>query len=542
MESTCTDLSYKETGAFSSIIIDYLEQHPNLSSFYEHPVDWNGFHSSIERRKTFRVNRPLLVEQLVQQYQLTGIHEAVQQHFDELLEENTFTVCTAHQPALFTGTLYFIYKIVHTIRLADELNERFPDSNFIPVFYMGSEDADLDELGHIYLSGDTLRWNTNQTGAVGRMHTKGLEPIIHRLEGELSVLPFGAELISMIRKCYAAGKTIQQATFMFINELFADRGLVVLIPDNAALKRVMAPIFKDDLLNQVPSSIVQTTIAELEKFYKVQANPRDVNLFYLLDKSRDRIEKTGEDEWSVVDQDIRFSKEQLLKELDEHPERFSPNVILRGVFQETVLPNIAFIGGGGELAYWLELKALFNHYNVPYPVLVLRNSFLLVEAKWKNKIDKLGIDVLATFSSEDQLLKAIVQRETSNILSVTKQVEQARKLYQELRAIATQVDRSLDEHVGALEHSAISRIEELEKKLMRAEKRKFEAEKRQLHAIKSALFPKNSLQERVENFMPYYARHGAAFIDMIYDQSLSIDPKFRIIELQDMPVETSKKL
>jgi bacillithiol biosynthesis cysteine-adding enzyme BshC len=541
MESTCTDLSYKETGAFSSIIIDYLEQHPNLSPFYEYPVDWNGFRSSIERRQTFKVNRPLLVEQLEQQYQLTGIHEAVQQHLDELKQENTFTVCTAHQPALFTGTLYFIYKIVHTIRLADELNERFPDSNFVPVFYMGSEDADLDELGHIYLSGDTLRWNTPQTGAVGRMNTKGLEPIIHRIEGELSVLPFGPELVSIIRKCYGAGRTIQQATFMFINELFADRGLIVLIPDNGELKRVMAPVFKDDLLQQVPSSIVQATITELEKSYKVQANPREVNLFYLLDNSRDRIEKTGEDEWSVVGQDMRFTKEQLLNELEEHPERFSPNVILRGIFQETILPNIAFIGGGGELAYWLELKSLFRHYKVPYPVLVLRNSFILVEQKWKHKLNKLGLDVLSTFSPEELLLKSIVQRETSNILSVTKQVEQARKVYQELRAIAVQVDKSLDEHVGAIEHKAIDTIEELEKKLMRAEKRKFDAEKRQLHAIKSALFPKNNLQERVENFLPYYARHGVAFIDMIYDQSLSIDPKFRIIELQEAPVEISRK-
>ena len=407
---------------------------------------------------------------------------------------------------------------------------------------MGSEDADLDELGHIYLSGDTLRWNTSQTGAVGRMSTKGLEPIIQRIDGELSVLPFGTELVSMIRKCYAAGRTIQQATFMFINELFADRGLVVLIPDNGELKRVMTPVFKDDLLQQVPSSIVQRTIEELEKSYKVQATPREVNIFYLLDKSRDRIEKTGEDEWSVVGQDIHFSREQILQELEEHPERFSPNVILRGIFQETILPNIAFIGGGGELAYWLELNGLFKHYQVPYPVLVLRNSFLLIEQKWKHKIDKLGLDLLATFSPEEELLKPIVQRETNNILSVSKQVEQARKAYQELKSIAIQVDKSLEEHVGAIEHKAISKIEELEKKLMRAEKRKFDAEKRQLHAIKSALFPKNNLQERVENFLPYYARHGCAFLDMIYDQSLSIDPKFRIIELQEVPVEASKKL
>ena len=329
---------------------------------------------------------------------------------------------------------------------------------------------------------------------------------------------------------------------MFINELFADRGLIVLIPDNASFKQVMAPVFMDDLLQQVPSSIVKKTINELEKNYKVQANPREVNLFYLLENSRERIEKTGEDEWSVIGQEIRFSKESLLKELEEHPERFSPNVILRGLLQETILPNIAFIGGGGELAYWLELKALFNHYKIPYPVLVLRNSFLLVEEKWKHKINNLGIDFHATFSNEEQLLKGIVLRDTSNTLSLKEHVDKLRKVYEEMRSISDQVDHSLDAHVAAIEHKAISVIHALEKKLMRAEKRKFEAEKRQLHAIKSALFPKNNLQERVENFMPYYARHGAAFIDMIYDQSLSIEPKFRVIELLETPLEATKKV
>jgi len=539
MESTCTELSYKETGAFSSIVIDYLEQSPALRSFYEHPVDWSGFSNSIRNRRQFTVNRRLLVEQLTHQYQLTGIHEAVKQHLDELLDENTFTVCTAHQPAIFTGTLYFIYKIVHTIRLADELNDRFPDCNFVPVFYMGSEDADLDELGHIYLSGDTIRWDTSQSGAVGRMQTTGLDPIINRIDGELSVLPFGPELVSMIRKSYKAGQNIQQATFRFINELFAERGLLVLIPDNGALKKEMASVFIDDLLHQVPSSIVQQTISKLSDNYKVQANPREVNLFYLQDNSRDRIEKTGDDEWSVVGKDIKFSKSSLLQELREFPERFSPNVILRGLFQETILPNIAFIGGGGELAYWLELKELFVHYKVPYPVLVLRNSFLLVEEKWREKINKLGLDILATFRSEDALLTEIVKRETVNILTLDAQVEAAYKFYGELKQIAGKIDHSLDAHVGALEHRAVKQLQALEKKLTRAEKRKFEAEKRQLHAVHSALFPKDNLQERVENVMPYYARYGPAFIDMIYDQSLSIESKFRVIELSSVSAKAT---
>lgn len=539
MESTCTDLSHKQTGAFSSLVLDYLGGQQPLKEFYEHPVSWEGMEASIEARSASNVDRSLLVNALRQQYTLTGIRPAVERNLQSLLDNNTFTVCTAHQPAIFTGTLYFVYKIIHTIRLADTLNNKYPGKHFVPVFYMGSEDADLDELGHIFLSGDTLRWETKQAGAVGRMQVKGLEPILHRIEGELSVLPYGPELVDLIRSCYSTGN-IQEATFRLVDRLFADRGLLVVIPDNALLKRSMLEVFEDDLLHQTASSIVRNTIDRLSKHYKVQANPREVNLFYLQDGARDRIEKTGENEWSVVGKNIRFSREELLHHLREHPERFSPNVILRGLFQETILPNIAFIGGGGELAYWLELKDLFQHYGVPYPMLILRNSFLLVEEKWKLKLSKLRLDIGAMFQSEDAIINKIVTRETTNQLSLEAEIREAGAYYDRLKALTSSIDRSLEAHIESLKTRALSLIEALEKKLLRAEKRKYEAEKRQVHAVRQALFPKNNLQERVENFMPYYALYGPSFLDMLYDHSKAIEPAFGVVNMKQ--VDTPSKI
>jgi len=346
MDCNSTNLSFEQTGYFSKIITDYCNGSPDLRPFYKHPVSLEGIAAAISARQSAQPDRHLLVTELQKQYTGIDTTAAVQQNIQLLLQPNTFTITTAHQPAIFTGHLYFVYKILHVIKLADRLKKEFPGNHFVPVFWMGSEDADLDELGHVYLNGEKLVWETKQTGAVGRMQTKGLDKMIHRIEGELSVQPYGKELIQLLRSCYLESPDIQTATFKLINALFAAYGLIVIIPDTPNLKRAMEPVFREDLLQQKPAAVVKKTIEQLGENYKVQAHPREINLFYFKDNIRELIElKDGK--YEVRNTPINFTKEEILAELTAHPERFSPNVILRGLYQETVLPNIAFVGGGG---------------------------------------------------------------------------------------------------------------------------------------------------------------------------------------------------
>jgi bacillithiol synthase len=529
MDCTSTRLSYADTGYFSKLMVDYLGQAPGLQPFYKYSSNKEGIEAAIKNRKGAANHRKLLVEELNKQYASVPASSPVQKNIQKLLNENTFTITSAHQPAIFTGHLYFIYKILHSIKLAEQLKKDFPANDFVPVFWMGSEDADLDELGHIYLSGEKLVWNTKQKGAVGRMNTKGLDAIIHRISGELSVLPYGKELVKLITACYTESPDIQTATFKLLHALFAEFGLVVLLPDNANLKRIMQPVFEEDLFKQQPSAIVEKTMERLAENYKVQANPRQVNLFYLEDGIRNLIVADG-DKFTVRDTDIQFSAAEIKEELKNHPERFSPNVILRGLYQETLLPNIAFIGGGGETAYWLELKDLFDHYNTPFPVLILRNSFLIIENKWREKMEKLGFTAKDFFQSEQALLTALVSRHKNGELKLKNELEAAVQVYQLLKNKAGAIDKSLLQHVEALQVRTLKPLQELEKKMLRAEKRKYEAEQRHIHQVKSALFPKSGLQERIENFMPYYAKGGPSFIKMIYDHSLSLEQEFVVLE------------
>ncbi len=528
MDCSFTTLAYQKTGYFTSLITDYLAQKPELSRFYQHPVSPDGMRQAMEARKQFRTDRPALVKHLHEQYKQVSTSAQVIRNINLLSEENTFTVCTAHQPALFTGTLYFVYKILHAIRLADTLTKQFPGHHFVPVYWMGSEDADLDELGKFYLGTEKITWNTTQTGAVGRMNTKGIDTLLHRIEGELSVLPYGKELMELLRDAYRKGDNIQNSTFRLLDSLFREYGLIVLIPDTAMLKKQMQAVFEDDLYRQTPSTIVSETIREFPSHYKIQANPREVNLFYLKDDLRGRIEKTG-DTYIVHDSSLSFTAETINRELQEFPERFSPNVILRGLYQETILPNIAFIGGGGETAYWLELKSLFDHYNVPFPVLVLRNSFLLTDTRTLKKIEKMGFTLEDFFLPEEKLLNILVTKNKNGQLKLEKEKEAAQSIYGQLKEKAGEIDHSLKQHVEALRVKALKPLEELEKKMLRAEKRKYETEQRQIHAIKSMLFPLNGLQERIENFMPYYARYGAAFLEKLYQHSLSLEQEFGLL-------------
>ena len=528
MDWNCTQLPYDNTGYFSKIIRDYINESSDLSGFYSHAVNLNGIADAISAREAFPTNRNLLVGELVKQYSGVITSKAVTDNISLLAKENTFTLCTAHQPVIFTGTLYFIYKILHIIKLAETFKEQFPDKNFVPVFYMGSEDADLDELGKLYMGTEKLTWDAGQKGAVGRMHTKGLATIIDRLEGEISIHPYGKQLIQLFRNTYLKSADLQTATFKLLNELFKDFGLVVLVPDNALLKRVMLPVFEDDLFHQTPSKIVAESTKRLEAHYKVQANPRSINLFYLKDDIRELISFNGQD-FEVRHTDLKFSPEEMRVELQEYPERFSPNVILRGLFQEQILPNIAFIGGGGETAYWLELRGLFEHYKTPFPVLVLRNSFLMIEKKWGQKLAKLGISESQIFQPEHVLMENLVKARSGKQLMLDSELKALEEVYNEIQLVSADVDPTLLKHVGALKTRASKAVKILEKKLLRAEKRKFADQFRQLQQIKAALFPLDGLQERIDNFIPWYARYGSEFFNTVYENSLGLEQQFVVL-------------
>jgi bacillithiol synthase len=530
MNVTSTAIAYRQTGYYTSLVSDYLAAKEELRSFYSFPVSVDGIKAAVEQRKLYATDRKLLVDVLQKHYTGENTTTLQQQNINKLNNANCFTVTTAHQPNIFTGHLYFIYKILHAIKLCEKLKAEIPQDDFVPVFYIGSEDADLEELGHVYINGIKHEWKTNQTGAVGRMKVdKALIKILNDIAGEITVQPDGSEIIEQMKACYTEGATIEQATFALVNALFGEYGLIVLLPDDADYKKAFTPVIERELMEQFSSRIVEDTVRQLPKRYKVQAGGRELNMFYLKDEMRERIEKIN-DRWVVLNSTLSFSESQIREELKNNPGRFSPNVILRPVFQEMILPNIAFIGGGGEIAYWLELKGVFAAAAVPFPVLVLRNSFLLVEKNCRLRINDLGFEVADMFKTENDLLDVLVKRDSKVELSLEKEKQAIKDFYADLGNTTGAVDITLQPHTEVLGKLALRKIEALEKKMLRAEKKKFEIQKRQLHKLKAQLFPLDNLQERIENVMPFYAKWGKDFIKTIYNNSVALEQEFVVLQ------------
>ncbi len=531
MSVSVSHLPYSDTGYFSQLVTDYISAHNNLSTFYTYVHTAQGLAAAIEGRAQYPVNRKVLNEILTHQYERLNKHEAVSNNLQLLLDENTFTVCTAHQPNLLTGYLYFIYKIVHAIKLAEELKLQHPGKNFVPVYYMGSEDNDLEELGTFRYAGRKFVWDANgQTGAVGRMDTRSIKPILDDLFKLLG--PPGDNLNNLKKllvEAYQQQGDISGATQYLVNELFGRFGLIVLNPDEAAFKQAILPILKDDLLHQIAYGIVSAEAEKLEQHYKAQAHPRPINLFYLNDQLRERIEKRG-DRWHVLNTDISWDEPELMQELETHPERFSPNVILRGIFQESILPDVAFIGGGAEVAYWLELKALFTHYNVFYPAIILRQSILWVQKPQADMRRKLELSITDIFRPELDLVRDLVTQSAGTEWQTSEEATAMEAIMNSLKQKATSLDVTLRGSAEAALAKIKHQLQVLEKKMLRAEKRKLQTELARISKLKAGIFPNNSLQERTDNFADWFLLYGHDYFDIVKDAIQPLQNEFVVIE------------
>ena len=530
MDTDCTYISYDQTNSFSELVYDYINKNEKIVPFYQFEPNAQGIRRAIETRKNYKTDREALAKILNKQYTTLPAIALVNDNIQSLLSENTFTICTAHQPNLATGYLYFFYKIFHAIRMSEELNLQYPEQHFVPVYYMGSEDNDLDELGQFWYENKKYKWDADgQNGAVGRMETQSLKPLLEELFKKLG--PPGAnceDLINLLNESYLGHKTIGAATQYLVHQLFGRYGLVIINPDDVELKSLFKDIISDELFHQHSFPIVSRQSKLLAELYKAQAFPREINLFYLKDNLRERIEKHG-DNWVVINTNLIFSEQELKEELANHPERFSPNVILRGLFQETILPNICFIGGGAEVAYWLQLKPLFDYYKVFYPVIFLRQSVQIINDDAWNLMRRLHTTVTEIFMNENELTKLLLVRKNNHSWHLDIERQSIETIFGTIAEKAMNTDATLKKSVFA----ALTKIEKqlliIEQKIYRAEKRKEKETVDQIKRLKVAVQPNGGLQERVENFMPYYLRHGFKIFDRIKNNIQPFDNQFLII-------------
>ncbi|MBZ9730334.1 bacillithiol biosynthesis cysteine-adding enzyme BshC [Salegentibacter sp. JZCK2] len=527
-------IPYKETNYFTDLILDYLAEKEDLKSFYNRFPNLENFNAQIEEKSSFsQKNRKILVKALKEQYSKIEISEVTQRNIESLEDEKTFTVVTGHQLNLFTGPLYFLYKIVSTINLTRKLKEKYPENNFVPVYWMATEDHDFEEINFFNLNGKKFQWANAPKGAendaVGNLSTEGLEDVFKLFSAEIGGGKDADFLKELFKKSYLEHDNLAEATLYLANELFKEEGLVILDAQQKPLKELFIPYAENELFEQVSH---KTTTATAERFnklgYNVQVNPREINLFYLNNGLRERIiEREGE--YFVHETEIKWSKEEVLKELKDFPERFSPNVMLRPLYQEVILPNLCYIGGGGEIAYWLELKDYFEAENVVFPVLLLRNSALIQSEKLDKKRAKLNISNKELFLKQHELINRKV-RQISNIdIDFSQQKEHLLEQFQQMYNLAEQTDKSFIGAVKAQEVKQLKGLENLEKRLLKAQKRKLEDEVSRIAELQNELFPNKGLQERQTNFSEIYAEYGEELISVLLKELDPLQAEFKVL-------------
>ncbi len=523
MEVDC--IPFRKTGYFSKLICDYLDENENIRSFYNRFPTLENFGGQIkEKTKNYpKPHRKILSEALLRQYEGFEISESTLQHINSLKNENTFTVVTGHQLNLFSGPLYFLYKIISTINLCEALKGRYPEYSFVPVYWMASEDHDFDEINYFNFQGKKIQWNRNARGAVGRMDTTGLEEVLEVLSAKLGASKNANELKDLFGQAYLEQENLAKATRFLANALFGHLGLVVLDGDDVDLKKLLVPYMEKDIFEKLPFQQVSESIEQLSEVssaYKIQVNPREINYFYLKEHLRERlVEKEGR--YLVNDTDIAFTKTELEHEMETHPERFSPNVIARPLYQEVILPNLCYIGGGGELAYWLELKDYFQAMDIAFPMLLLRNSALVLTTKQSKKVENLDLRITDLFLKQNTLINKKIRRISNIDIDFSPQKKLLANQFSDLYVLAQQTDKSFLGAVKAQEIKQKKGLDNLEKRLLKAQKRKLKDHVVRLTELQNQLFPNYSLQERQLNFSELYLEYGR---DLIPKLKKALDP------------------
>ncbi|MGB0807225.1 MAG: bacillithiol biosynthesis cysteine-adding enzyme BshC [Salibacteraceae bacterium] len=525
--SKSTSISYSEVGLLSKLTRDYLDDKSNVSSLFNLKSSAENIPQVINERQFSASKREVLVEVLKEQYGNLK-SKKVFKNIEFLLHENTFTITTGHQLNLFTGPLYFIYKIVSAIKTAEELNVKYPENTFVPVYWMATEDHDFEEINHTYINGKKVQWNSNQTGMVGEFSLDGIEEAISQFCSELGDSIASNELRRIIEKAYLGSSNLAEATRVLVHELFHSYGLVIIDGNHSKLKKLFVPVIEKELFERASFKSVNETVALFDELHKVQVNPREINLFYVITGVRERI--IFEDgRFLVNNTEISFSRSEIEKEITDYPERFSPNVILRPVYQETILPNLVYIGGGAEVAYWLELKSTFDSFNVSYPLVQIRSSFLTLTGKSLARIEKLGLKLKDIYRNKEEIISEHVRlvnpfNEKMDVLLTNLKSEMS-NISQELMDFDSQLSQSIGVADNAIEKS----ITRLRKKVNSSVKRDDEDFLNAINELYREVYPNGVYQERILNFFEFHVKFGNPYIDCIFKETVPFCRNFKVL-------------
>ncbi len=498
---------------FSPLVNEYLYHPQRIRSLYHRLPKQENWIDLIEEKKLQNLDRDLLVQVLLEQH--ADIDNAlIQDRIKKLGKSSTFTVCTAHQPLLFTGHAYFVHKILDVIKLASEIDASLASYDVLPVFYIGGDDSDWEEIGRVSIHNETFRYAPPREVMSGRkVIDQEIIDLLQSVLQKLSNLPHAQELSTMMRNAYQIGTTFTDATRKFVYHLFSEYPIIVMDADDPRLRASMRQALQTDLLEQKTASIMQAHLDILREGFKITAPPQPTNFFYIHNDLRIKI-NANQDRWHIGEDDWSYSR--LENEIHEKPENFSANVIYRPLYQESILPNICFTGGGGELSYWLELKSLFRALEIPMPALKLRTSLGIIDAETSQNLTQSDYTFGDLFLSESDFLDKYVylKNNISLLTSYKHDLDVAMENYLEEIHSNFELSANQSQYAKKTIDQLHLHLSKKIKKHLRIQEQSGISEYKNLQA---QVLPHQKLQERGDSFIQYLAMYGKKIVDDLYE-------------------------
>ena len=528
-----SEIKYNDTNQFSKLFVDYTEQKDNLKKLISEYPKIENFKKQIKvKSESFNHSiRPIIKTVIKNQYKGISLNNIQKKNLNSILNKNTYTVTTGHQLNIFTGPLYFIYKILSTINLTEILKKKYPKYDFVPMYWMATEDHDFEEINNFYCFDRVFNWDSNQSGCVGDFNTDSINNTIEELDIEISNFKSYSKIISIIKNSYLNSNNLSDATRKFVNELFKEYGLLIIDPNDKKLKSNFSKIIKSELLeNLIYNHSKEYTSLIKELGYKVQVNPRDINLFYIGKGKRVRIVKRKND-FITNDKVNSWTENEIIEEIKSSPERFSPNVLLRPLYQEFILPNLCYVGGPSEICYWLQLKSVFDASNISYPILLNRNSAILISEKQSSFLKKNKLDVKDLLMEKNELEKKLVKTYSKIKFDFLPLENALNDQFSILRKIAEKTDKSFIGSLHAQEKKQIKGLQNLKKRLLKAEKKYHYEKINKIIEFQKSFFPSGIFQERIVNFIEFCKEDRSSFLKKLKENLNPLNNKFTVIEI-----------
>lgn len=540
-------VQFSKLPTFHKLFLDYIstdeEEFNKIKNFFYASYRDNEEIFKVIDSKSHNYNssryfdKHVLIDILKRQNVTFGASEKTAANIEQLADENTFAVVTGQQVGLYTGNFYTILKTITAIKLADDLKNRFPQYNFVPVFWLESDDHDIEEANHVNIinrQNEILRAgyppppeDADETGAKKNLAPVGsikfnaeINRINEELKNSLIDTDFKEKIISKITSFYHEGNDYKTSFAQLMSWIFNDYGVVFIDCSDVEVKKLLTPVFEKEL-NSSPrlcERVIQSS-AELEKNYDLQVKPKVINLFFLHNGNRLLIEPRENERFALKNSKRRFEKEELMNLLFESPELFSPNVVLRPLCQDYLLPTVAYVGGPSEISYFAQLKGAYEHYDITMPVIYPRVSATILENKVNKFLKNFEVSFEELFNHKvliskvvDKLSEIKIEDEFSKIS------DEFNRLFYDLKKVTGEIDKTLVNSADGIKEKLISSLDTFKGKLVNAQAKKSETTTNQIDKVTNNIYPLGKLQERIINVLYFLNKYDEAFIKKVFDE------------------------